>query len=55
MVYKLIARDRVFCEGELAQCQETLTGIHNMISAGLSTDFQVEDFLIVSCEETVND
>jgi hypothetical protein len=55
MVYKLIAKDRVFCEGELAQCQETLTGIHNMISAGLSTDFQVEDFLIVSCEETVND
>ncbi len=53
MVYKLIARDRVFCEGELAQCQETLTGIHNMISAGFSTDFQVEDFLIIYSEETV--
>lgn len=55
MPYKLIARDRVFCEGEFEQCQQTLTGIHNMISAGLSTDFQVEEFLIVYSEETVNE
>lgn len=49
MVYKLIARDRVFCEGTLPECQKTLTGISQMISAGLSTNFQVEEFVIV-CE-----
>lgn len=48
MEYKLIARDRVFCEGTLSECQKTLTGISQMISAGLSTDFQVEEFLIVT-------
>jgi hypothetical protein len=47
MEYKLIARDRVFCEGTLNECQKTLTGISQMISAGLSTDFQVEEFVIV--------
>ena len=53
MDYRLIARDRVFCEGTLSECQKTLTGISHMISAGLSTDFSVEEFLIVyNCEET---
>jgi hypothetical protein len=47
MDYKLIARDRVFCEGTLSECQKTLTGISQMIHAGLSTDFQVEEFLIM--------
>jgi hypothetical protein len=52
MDYKLIARDRVFCEGTLSECQKTLTGIAQMIHAGLSTDFQVQEFLIVSdCKE----
>lgn len=48
MAYKLIARDRVFCEGTLAECQKTLTGISHMISAGLSTSFDVEEFVIIS-------
>jgi hypothetical protein len=52
MDYKLIARDRVFCEGTLSECQKTLTGISQMISAGLSTDFQVEEFLIMVNYET---
>ena len=47
MQYKLIARERVFCEGSLIECQKTLTEISQMISAGLTTDFQVEDFMIV--------
>ena len=47
MTYRLIARDRVFCEGTLSECQKTLTGISQMISAGVSTDFQVQEFLIV--------
>ena len=47
MKYRLIARDRIFCEGTLAECQAALTGISNMISAGFSTSFQVEEFLIV--------
>ena len=47
MTYRLIARDRVFCKGTLSECQKTLTGISQMISAGVSTDFQVEEFLIV--------
>ena len=50
MAYRLIARDRVFCEGTLAECQKTLTGISHMISAGLSTNFHVEEFLIVDSE-----
>jgi hypothetical protein len=57
MVYKLIARDRVFCEGTLSECQKCLTGISQMISAGFSTDFQVQEFLIknVSNSEVQND
>ena len=47
MPYRLIARDRVFCEGTLSECQKTLTGISQMMSAGLSTDFQIEEFLIM--------
>jgi len=46
MVYKWIARDRVFCEGTLSECEKCLTGISQMIHAGFSTDFQVEEFLI---------
>jgi len=48
MKYRLIARDRIFCEGTLAECKEALTGVSNMISAGFSTSFQVEEFVIVS-------
>lgn len=48
MVYKLIARERVFCEGSLDECQKTLTEITQMISAGLTTDFQIEEFLILN-------
>ena len=55
MNYKLIARDRVFCEGTLSECQKTLTGISHMMSAGLSTDFQVEEFFIVIDCEGQND
>lgn len=52
MNYKLVARDRVFCEGTLSECQKTLTGISQMIHAGLSTDFQIQEFLIVlDCED----
>ena len=46
MPYKLIARDRVFCEGSLAECQESLTELSQMIHAGIKTDFQVEEFVI---------
>lgn len=53
MTYRLIARNRIFCEGNLSECQKTLTGISRMISAGLSTDFKVNEFLIVrECNET---
>ena len=55
MEYRLIARDRVFCEGTLSECQETLTGISQMIHAGLSTDFQVQDFLIISNCEVIDE
>jgi hypothetical protein len=55
MPYKLIARDRVFCEGSLSECRKCLTGISQMMSAGLSTDFQVEEFLIVIDWEEKND
>lgn len=52
MDYRLIARDRVFCEGTFSECEKCLTGISHMIHAGLSTDFQVEEFVIVSdCDE----
>jgi hypothetical protein len=47
MIYRLIARNLTFCEGPLAKCQEELTNISRMISAGLSTDFQLEEFAIV--------
>jgi hypothetical protein len=47
MIYRLIARDRVFCEGTLSECQKYLTDISQMIHAGLSTDFHVEEFLIM--------
>lgn len=51
MVYRLIARDRVFCEGTLSECQKCLTGISQMIHAGLSTDFQVKEFLIMDIHQ----
>lgn len=51
MSYRLIARDRVFCEGTLSECQKCLTGISQMIHAGLSTDFQVKEFLIIDIHQ----
>ena len=52
MNYKLIARDRTFCEGTLAECQKALTDISIMTDI-VATDFEVEEFLIVSdCELT---
>lgn len=50
MGYKLIARDRVFCEGTLPECEECLTGISQMIHAGIKTDFEVSEFLIVNLD-----
>lgn len=51
MNYKLIARDRTFCEGTLAECQSCLSNISMMMDI-FSTDFKVEEFLIVSvCDE----
>lgn len=46
-MYRLTARDRVFCEGTEAECQKTFTGIAHMIDAGFATDFKVEEFCIV--------
>lgn len=51
MVYKLIARDRVFCEGTLSECEKALTGISQMISAGFSTDFQINEFSITDVRD----
>lgn len=53
MTYRLMARDRVFCEGTLNECQKTLTDISQMICAGLSTDFQIEEFTIQWSKEDV--
>lgn len=47
MTYRLIARDRIFCEGSLNECQECLTELSKMIRAGLSTEIQLEEFLII--------
>ena len=55
MVYKLTARDRVFCEGTLSECQKSLTGISQMISAGFSTDFQIDEFLIEDVRDCENE
>jgi hypothetical protein len=46
MGYRLTARDRVFCEGTLAECQKSFTELSQMISAGINTDFQIEEFSI---------
>lgn len=46
MGYKLIARDRVFCEGSLSECQKQLTELSHMIHAGIKTDFEVSEFSI---------
>ena len=46
MPYKLIARDRGFCEGSLAECQQSLTELSQMIHAGIKTDFEVTEFTI---------
>jgi hypothetical protein len=51
MVYRLIARDRTFCEGTYADCKNAFTGVSNMINAGFTTAFEVSDFCIVNCEE----
>lgn len=51
MPYKLIARDRIFCEGTEAECQSCLTNISMMMDI-FSTDYDLEEFLIVStCDE----
>jgi len=51
MQYRLIARDRIFCEGTLAECQSCLTNMSMMMDI-FTTDFQIEEFLIVStCDE----
>lgn len=47
MTYRLTARDLIFCEGSLAECQKSLKLVSEMIRAGLSTDFTLEEFLIV--------
>lgn len=47
MVYKLIARDRTFCEGTEDECQACLTNISMMMDI-FCTDFDVDEFLIVS-------
>lgn len=49
MVYKLIARDRIFCEGTLSECEKCLTDI-SIMSDIVDTDFQVEEFLIIGVE-----
>ena len=46
MVYRLIARDRTFCEGTMAQCQKALSDI-SMVLDIYSTDFAIEEFVIV--------
>lgn len=51
MAYRLIARDLIFCEGSLADCQNSLKQISEMIRAGFSTDFTIEEFLIINHEE----
>jgi len=45
--YQLIARNKIFCKGTLSECQKTLIDISQMIHAGLSTNFQLEEFLII--------
>lgn len=52
MKYKLIARDRIFCEGTLSECQKCLTDISIMADI-VNTNFQVEEFLIIA--NTKND
>ena len=46
MGYRLIARDRVFCEGSLSECEKQLTELSHMIHAGIKTDFEVTEFMI---------
>lgn len=53
MVYRLIAKERTFCEGSFAECKEALTDISNMIHAGLSTTYQLTEFTITSTENTM--
>jgi len=54
MPYKLIARDKVFCEGTLSECQKTLTGISKMIHAGFSTNFEIDEFMISNANANEN-
>jgi hypothetical protein len=46
MIHRLIARDRIFCEGTMAECQKALTDISIMMDI-FSTDFAIEEFVIV--------
>lgn len=50
MTYKLIARDRIFCEGTEAECQKCFTNISMMMDI-FTTDFKVEEFLIVEVSD----
>ena len=47
MRYKLIARDRIFCEGTLSECQKCLTDISIMADI-VDTDYKIEEFMIVN-------
>ena len=47
MNYKLIARDRIFCEGTLSECQKCLTDISIMADI-VDTDYKIEEFLIIA-------
>jgi len=45
MIHRLIARDRIFCEGTMAECQKALSDISIMMDI-FSTDFEIEEFVI---------
>jgi hypothetical protein len=49
MICRLIAKDRIFCEGTMADCQKALTDISIMMDI-VPTDFDIKDFVIVSEE-----
>lgn len=48
MKYKVIARDRVFYEGKsLNQAEKIVQEVSQMICAGLSTSYKVDEFKIM--------
>ena len=50
MICRLIARDRTFCEGTMAQCQKALSDISMMMDI-ISVDYEIEEFVIVIEED----